>query len=191
MVVEVNAGVAPGSNIHNSATIDSDETPPVTQETDTPVCTNNAPVAVDDSYATAEDTPLTVSTPGVLANDTDAENDPLTAVKDSDPTPGTLLFNADGSFTYTPTLNFNGVVTFTYHANDSTTDSNTATVTLTVTGVNDPPTISDIPNQITHSSSSVGPIVFTIGDVETPADSLTLSAESSNSQVASRSSECP
>jgi uncharacterized repeat protein (TIGR01451 family) len=183
VVVEISADVGPGSNIRNSAMIDSDETPPVTQETDTPVCTNSAPVAVDDSYATAEDTPLIVPAPGVLADDTDAESDPLTAVKDSGPTPGTLLFSADGSFTYTPTLNFNGVVTFTYHANDGTTDSNTATVTIAVTGVNDPPTISEIPDQITHSSTTVGPIAFTIRDVETPADSLTLSAGSSNTAL--------
>ena len=50
------------------------------------------------------------------------------------PTHGTLTLNADGSFTYTPALNFNGTDSFTYKANDGTVDSNTATVTITVGG---------------------------------------------------------
>ena len=41
---------------------------------------NDAPAATDDSYATSEDTPLTVGAPGVLANDTDVDGDTLTAV---------------------------------------------------------------------------------------------------------------
>ena len=45
--------------------------------------------------------------------------------------------NADGSFTYTPAANFNGTDSFTYKANDGTADSNVATVTITVTAVND------------------------------------------------------
>ena len=72
----------------------------------TPV--NDAPVAVDDSYSTAEDTALTVAAPGVLGNDTDVDGDPLTAVLVSDPAHGTLALNADGSFTYTPAADYNG-----------------------------------------------------------------------------------
>ena len=52
--------------------------------------TNDAPVATADAYATNEDTPLTVSAPGVLANDTDVDGDPLTAVLVTGPTHGTL-----------------------------------------------------------------------------------------------------
>jgi hypothetical protein len=89
-----------------------------------------APVAVDDGFTTDEDTPLNEAAPGVLGNDTDAEGDPLTAVLDVGPASGTLdVFNADGSFTYTPADDFNGSVNFTYHANDGTADSNIATVT--------------------------------------------------------------
>ena len=40
---------------------------------------NDAPVAVDDSYTTNEDTPLTIAAPGVLGNDTDVDGDALTA----------------------------------------------------------------------------------------------------------------
>ena len=50
-----------------------------------------------------------------------------------------FTLNADGSFTYTPADDFNGPDSFTYKANDGTADSNTVTVTLTVTAVNDAP----------------------------------------------------
>ena len=52
---------------------------------------------------------------------------------------GALTFNPDGSFTYTPNLNFNGTDSFTYKANDGDVDSDIATVTLTVNAVNDAP----------------------------------------------------
>src|SRR5207302_1081402 len=97
------------------------------------------PVAVNDSGVTAEDTALTVGAPGVLSNDTDVEGDPLTAVLVSGPTHGTLTLNANGSFIYTPSANYNGADSFTYKANDGSADSNVATVSLTITPVNDPP----------------------------------------------------
>ncbi|MBI2826642.1 MAG: DUF4082 domain-containing protein, partial [Planctomycetia bacterium] len=100
---------------------------------------NQAPVAVNNSYSTNEDSVLTIAATGVLANDTDAEGDPLTAAVVTGPTHGTLALNADGSFTYSPVLNYNGADSFTYRANDGTSNSNTATVALTVVSVNDPP----------------------------------------------------
>jgi VCBS repeat-containing protein len=103
----------------------------------TPV--NDAPVAANDSYSTAEDTPLTVSAPGVLANDTDVDGDALSAVLVNGPAHGTLTLNANGSFTYSPASNYNGADSFTYKANDGSADSNVATVNITVTAVNDPP----------------------------------------------------
>src|SRR5205814_1876208 len=106
---------------------------------------NSAPVAANDSYSTNADTVLTITAPGVLGNDTDADGNPLTAVLVSGPLPaqGTLTLNANGSFTFTPAPNFNGPATFTYKANDGSLDSTTATVTITVTPVNDPPAASN------------------------------------------------
>ncbi len=101
---------------------------------------NTAPVAVDDAFTTDEDTPLTVAAAdGVLDNDTDGETDPLTAIIVTQPTSGSVDFDSDGSFTYTPAADFSGTVTFTYKANDGAADSNLATVTITVNPVNDPP----------------------------------------------------
>jgi VCBS repeat-containing protein len=105
--------------------------------------TNRAPAAAADAYSTAEDTPLTVAAPGVLGNDTDPDGDSLSAVVVSGPAHGSLNLNADGGFTYTPAANFNGTDTFTYRASDGTAQSNPATVTMTVTPVNDPPAATD------------------------------------------------
>jgi VCBS repeat-containing protein len=68
----------------------------------------------------------------VLANDTDADGDPLTAVLASGPSHGALQLNADGSFAYTPASGFSGQDSFAYKANDGAADSNIATVTITV-----------------------------------------------------------
>jgi VCBS repeat-containing protein len=100
---------------------------------------NDPPVAVDDpGYTTDEDTTLNVAAPGVLGNDTDVDEDSLTAVLDTGPTSGTLTLNADGSFDYMPDADFSGNDSFSYRANDGTTTSTTAaTVTVTVVGCPD------------------------------------------------------
>jgi VCBS repeat-containing protein len=107
--------------------------------------TNTAPVANDDSgasFSTLEDNPL--SAPSVLTNDTDADGDPLTAALDSGPSnASSFALNADGTFSYTPNADFNGNDSFTYHANDGSLDSNTATVTIGVSAANDAPVAND------------------------------------------------
>jgi VCBS repeat-containing protein len=110
----------------------------------TVTCVNDAPVAQDDTYTTNEDTPLVVAKPGVLGNDSDVDGDPLTSVLVSGPAHGTLTLNPDGSFTYTPNPNFYGTDTFTYRAFDGELYSNVATVTITVSFVNDPMEANDV-----------------------------------------------
>ena len=126
---------------------------------------NDAPVAVVDNYSTNEDTPLVVTAAGVLANDTDAENATLTAIKVSDPTHGTVVLNANGSFTYTPVSNYNGSDSFTYKANDGTADSNTVLVNITITAFNDVPE-ADPQTLITDEDTPLS-ITLTGDDVET------------------------
>ena len=104
---------------------------------------NTPPLATDDSYSVDEDATLNVAAPGVLANDSDADSDPLTAVLQAGPSNGNLSLNADGSFSYTPDPDFNGADTFTYRANDGLANSNLATVTLTINPINDLPTAFD------------------------------------------------
>ncbi|MFZ6004403.1 MAG: DUF7594 domain-containing protein [Actinomycetota bacterium] len=93
---------------------------------------NSAPSGVSDFYTTPVSTQLVVPAPGVLSNDIDADTDPLTAVKISDPTTGSLSFSADGSFTYTPPTNFAGTVTFQYEADDGRVRSAATNVTIGV-----------------------------------------------------------
>lgn len=104
---------------------------------------NQPPVARDDDYTIGEDTPLLITVPGVLANDTDPNGNALTAILLSSVTHGTLLLHANGSFSYTPDSNYNGTDSFTYRANDGQTNSGIATVTITVLPVNDPPVARD------------------------------------------------
>jgi len=73
-----------------------------------------------------------VHAPGVLANDTDADGDPLTAIPVNQPTHGALALDPNGSLSYTPDAGFIGTDTFTYLANDGKALSNLATVTITV-----------------------------------------------------------
>lgn len=97
----------------------------------------DAPVAEADSFSVPEDGSLSVAVPGVLANDSGTA--PLSAVLASDVTTGSLIFNADGSFDYTPPANFAGGASFNYVTNDGVTDSNVATVSISVIADNDVP----------------------------------------------------
>jgi hypothetical protein len=78
---------------------------------------------------------------GVLQNDTDADGDALTAVLVGAPSHGTVQLSANGAFVYSPTAGYVGEDSFTYRANDGTTNSNTASVAITVaeTPGNHPP----------------------------------------------------
>ncbi len=105
---------------------------------------NRAPVANEDSYVTREDNPLVVPAPGVLADDADADADPLQLARVVEATSGGALASGrDGSFRYEPSSNFNGADAFTYSATDGTAESNVATVTIVVRAVNDPPEATD------------------------------------------------
>lgn len=106
-----------------------------------------APVAGNDAYSTPAGTTLNVAAPGVLANDSDADGDTLTAGMPSNPGSGTLILSSNGGFSYTPKAGFTGIDSFTYmvHGDDGGAMP-TATVTITVGsgggGGGTPPTLS-------------------------------------------------
>ncbi|SIN79215.1 VCBS repeat-containing protein [Singulisphaera sp. GP187] len=93
----------------------------------------HAPVSRSDSYTIAHDHALVVNGTGVLANDNDAERDPLTAILVATVQHGTLSLNSNGSFTYTPEAGYWGPDSFTYKANDGTLDGAITTVSIAVT----------------------------------------------------------
>ncbi len=153
---------------------------------------NDAPVAVDDTGITNEDSNLSVAAQGVLGNDTDVEDDPLTVSEVNGETAdvgtgitltsGALLtLNADGSYTYDPNGQFESLDdgesdtdSFTYKANDGDLDSNVATVTITITGVNDAPVANDDAG-ITNEDSNLSVAATGVLGNDTDVDIETLS----------------
>jgi PKD repeat protein len=121
----------------------------------TPATENAAPAATDDQYATDEDLSLSIAAPGVLGNDADPDGDALVASVVSDVTDGTLTLEADGSFTYTPHVNFHGVDSFIYLACDSGPLCDTADVTIAVAPVNDAPVAAAGPDQTVTAGDTV------------------------------------
>ena len=100
------------------------------------------PGVTDDTFTTPEDTQLVVPASGVFLNDFIYAG--VTAVLDTPTTNGKLVFNSDGSFTYTPNLSFGGTDTFTYHAIDAlgTVSASSATVSISLSnGDDDTPVI--------------------------------------------------
>ncbi len=93
-----------------------------------------APTANGDSYNAAFNTALTVTAPGVLANDAANGGGAMTANLDTTVGvgTGTLSLSPNGSFLFTPAPGFTGATTFTYHASNGNGNGNVATVTITV-----------------------------------------------------------
>ncbi|HYV37298.1 MAG TPA: cohesin domain-containing protein, partial [Gemmataceae bacterium] len=136
--------------------------------------TDHAPAANNESYSitartSAGDPALVVTSPGVLANDSDVDGDTLAAVKLSEPAHGAVTLASDGSFVYTPTLGYLGPDSFTYLVSDGELASSAVTVSLTVA-----PRLS-IPTNLTGTPG--GSVVVPVNiDNPNPAGSGGLSA---------------
>jgi gliding motility-associated-like protein len=133
---------------------------------------NDAPVGVADAYVTDEDVAVLGN---VLTNDTDVEGDALTASLVTAPVNGNVVLNTDGSFTYTPNVNFYGFDSLHYQVCDNGVPSlcDTVTVTFTVNAVNDAPVgVGDA--YITDEDVAVLGNVLT-NDTDVEGDALTVS----------------
>lgn len=103
-----------------------------------------APVSQNDLYNTDEDQTLQVASElGVLANDSDANGDPLTVELVTPPASGTLELAEDGSFSYTPDPDFYGTDSFSYQVSDGSLTSDVAVVQIEVAAVNDMPQVNN------------------------------------------------
>lgn len=140
---------------------------------------NRAPVATGGLVTTPEDTPL-----GLTLDASDPDTNPLTYMLVTLPTHGTLSGTAP-ALAYTPALNYAGPDSFTFKANDGQLDSNVATISLTITPVNDPPVATHIAaHQYFLQENDPMPLIdLTIFDVDTPLGNLTLTARTSNSTL--------
>ena len=144
-------------------------------------------------YVTDEDTPLAISAlSGVLANDTDRDGDPLTVVAINGNAAdvgspivlasGALVrLNADGSLSYDPNGGFDYLAqgetatdTFTYVANDGSSDSNSTTVTITNTGVNDTPTAVDDSFTLAEGANSTLNLIANDTDTDDGLDATAI-----------------
>jgi gliding motility-associated-like protein len=147
---------------------------------------NDGPIAVnDDNISTPEDTPITGN---VLSNDSDPDGNPITVTQYSIagvtgpftlgqakeiPGKGSLLMNADGTFTFTPALNYNGPVpTITYTAADASGGTDTAELNLAVTPVNDPPVLVADTKTVAESTTETDNVLTNDSDPE--AGTLTV-----------------
>lgn len=113
------------------------------------------PTAVPDQYTIAEDAQLTVAAPGVLANDENLSASAQAVIVSGPDHAADFALSADGSFSYTPALNYNGPDSFQYRVVDGAVSTDPVTVSLTITPVNDPPTAGDDRVQLPFASPFV------------------------------------
>lgn len=139
-------------------------------EKDPGVIVNEDPDATDDVLVLDEDTTDTVN---VLTNDIDPDMDPLTVTAATSPD-GTVSFTPDGDVTFTPNADFNGPTTIEYTVEDGNGGSDTGTVNVTVTPVNDAP---DAVDDTTDGDEDTDILVDLLAnDIDVDGDALTVTA---------------
>ncbi|MGR5122122.1 Ig-like domain-containing protein, partial [Vibrio harveyi] len=129
---------------------------------------NDAPVAVNDTVSTDEDTAVTID---VLANDSDPENDTLTITAASVPAEQGTVTIVDGKLEFTPAENFNGDATISYTISDGQLTED-ATVAVTVNPVNDAPVAVD--DTVTTDEDTAVTIDVLANDRDPENDQLTI-----------------
>ena len=133
---------------------------------------NDPPLAVNDSDVTLENTPVVLN---VLSNDSDPDGDTLTITSNAQPANAIVTIQANNTLVLTPSLDFNGVVTFTYTITDGNGASDSAEVIITVQPVNDPPiAVSDSVTTTEETAVQIDVLANdSAGDV---GDTITLTA---------------
>ncbi|ABK43663.1 putative outer membrane adhesin like protein [Magnetococcus marinus MC-1] len=134
----------------------------------TPVA--NAPAAGADSFSLNEDGSITITQAQMLANDVNIE-DPSVSLSITgvfSPANGALVNNNDGSYTYTPAANFNGVDSFSYTIDNGAGGASTGSVILTVNAVNDAPTldITNVPTLSVNAGATTGIAGLSLNDID-------------------------
>jgi VCBS repeat-containing protein len=137
---------------------------------------DDAPVATGDSYVTNSNTTLSVPAPGVLSNDSDIDGPSLSAQLVTNVSHGSLTLNSDGSFSYSPSHDFEGSDSFTYQAWDGSLASNVVTVTLTVNDRVAPVLTSGVAiNLITSTNSNMINVGLTASATDNSGDPVAMS----------------
>lgn len=159
---------------------------------------NTAPVANNNSYIGQKNTTLNIAAPGVFADDSDDVAFTLDSFDAASVNAGTVVVNADGSFTYTPATGFVGLDTFTYTIKDTPGLTATATVSIDVRDPNNPVANDDgvyvttrnlnlsiaAPGLLANDSTGVGTLTATAGTYATTAGgSVTIASDGSFTYV--------
>ena len=131
---------------------------------------NTIPIAVEDNVTTAEDTAIDIN---VVANDADADRDTLSVTAVTTPTSGgaAIMAGSTTTVTYTPNAGFTGTDNFEYTLSDGT-DTDTSTVNLTVTAVNDPPVA--VNDTVSTPEDTAIDINVISNDTDTEGDTLSV-----------------
>ena len=166
----------PAGNDHGSRSfvfVASDGTEPSASATITLTILpqNDPPVALADSFTTAEDTAIAGS---VLSNDTDLDQEAISAILGTGPGSGALTLEADGSFTFEPEVDAVGDVVFSYAVFDGTVASVTTTVTITVEAVNDRPVVAADSYTVLEDGTLAGDLSENDSDVDQDVLSLSV-----------------
>jgi len=141
---------------------------------------NSGPNAQDDSHSTFQDVAVSGS---VAGNDNDSAGDTLMYFVKQGPAHGSIDFNQNGSYTYTPALGFSGQDTFTYEANEANdgndgnggTDIATVTIDIAPSPNQNPDAIQDV-NATDYNTSVSGRVLC--NDVDPDGDALSVSMNS-------------
>ena len=164
----------------------------------------NPPVSAADSYLVLSDRLTVPPGDGVLANDSDPDGDPLTALLITGPAHGSLVLLSNGGFTYTPDEDFRGIDTFAYQAFDGASTGLPRTVTLNVIrvvalppapSVDTSPVIETVTSEVTAESEAPAvsvnaPLAVTeYVNLASAIDDSTTATSSSNADSAERTEE--
>ena len=141
------------------------------------------PRAVNVATNALENQPLNVPAPGVLANTVEPNGFPLAIIGYTQPAHGIVTVNANGSYAYSPAPNYWGPDSFTFTLTNGNLRASTGTNDLTVTFVNQPPTLDPIGNinlVENWASQTINLTGISAGPANEPPQSLTITAHSSN-----------
>ncbi|WP_373974348.1 retention module-containing protein [Chitinibacter sp. SCUT-21] len=145
---------------------------------------DNSTGAADDGLSTNEDSVLTINPATLLGNDVDVDGDPLTITSVQDAINGTVAL-INGQVIFTPNPDYNGPASFTYTVDDGNGGTDTATVNITVTPVNDVPdakndnstdAANDALTTKEDTALNIIPATLLANDVDPDGDTLTITS---------------
>jgi hypothetical protein len=142
-----------------------------------------APDANDDQRTIAEDAGATAM--NVRVNDTDANADPLTITTVTQGTKGAVAITGGGTgLTYAPAANLNGADAFTYTISDGNGGTDTATVDVTITPVNDAPVATSNAATVAEDQTSKTTVLVLANDTDIDGDALIVSSKTNGAKGA-------